>query len=193
MDMLLTNEAHYKAIARFMSRRPNYITIVTYGLYAGITQNGDNVADRYQNDVHDLLEAIDKNMDKVRDASVNIIVGLPEYYPCRLQCPDCLEKYKGQLIRMVKTAKHWPRFNWVFKKACHMKAFVFKKGSIYVGGVTGGRNLSSSSWEDLSFTLSTEEANELDITLRELLADSKPITEENMCKITEGMEEIIKL
>ena len=123
------------------------IMISTYGMYAGISDTGENTAAKY---------SFDRRPQKV-------IFLLSESDPiiCTPDCEHCIAKSKKRDARNNAHFDHWPNVSWFLTQSHHLKAFIVKKKDGRVLGYTGGRNFSSSSWRDVSVELSEGDATAL--------------------------------
>jgi hypothetical protein len=150
---ILASEEKYFEYLHSLIRGATNCYISTFGVYAGILADGRDVTEyggKYQNSVHELLDALAK-------INTKILVGLPPLIYCDWQkrCPDCEENHLARLKRVALTANHWPSIEWKILPRLHMKLVCVYKRSKPVGGIVGGRNLSNSKWQDLSISLQT--------------------------------------
>lgn len=148
MRVLFSNEDHYKFLYECLEAKPNKVCIATYGLYAGIGSNGQRT--KHRSEVNELLEAMRTT------TNVRILVGNYEYKSCKgktTPCNDCERGYVMTLIRHVNHAEAFPQFKWRISDASHLKCYLFSYPDGEVRGATGGRNLTDSSWEDVTVEL----------------------------------------
>jgi hypothetical protein len=133
------------------------IMISTYGMYAGISDTGENTAAKY---------SFDRRPQKILGLSnkgKNVIFLLSESDPiiCTPDCEHCIAKSKKRDARNNAHFDAWPNVSWFLTQSHHLKAFLVKKKDGRVLGYTGGRNFSSSSWRDVSVELSEDDATAL--------------------------------
>lgn len=151
--MFWTMEEYFKGLRGALSDKPNKIWLSTFNIYAGITKKAVDVRKAYSvtNHTANFLDQIDG-----LNIECNILCGLPMFTECRKGCLDCKQKKKDTFKRYKFTQRHWPNLNWKFVKDFHLKCAIFEyedKLRVFVGG----RNLSDSSWVDLSMELADQE------------------------------------
>jgi hypothetical protein len=137
------------------------VLISSYGLYAGISDTGENTALRYNfNRPHQMI--LDQS-----NAGKRIIMLISESDPmeCVQGCQHCKEKTEKRDDRLQAHVAHWPNISWHLTRDHHLKAILIKKSDGRVVGFSGGRNFTTSEWTDVSFRLSEEDAKELLIYL----------------------------
>lgn len=155
MTLLITPKEHITYLRDCVNRTPKHTIFASFGLYAGIDMYGRDIhswGGEYTNATRELLES----MRPLKD--VKIIIGVTDYSSCKdnKYCKDCEVKYAKNLIRLLNHVEIFPEFKWKFSTSLHLKAYLFVYDKS-VSGVAGGRNLTNSSWEDVSFTLSVEQ------------------------------------
>lgn len=106
------------------------------GIYAGVQQNGNFMSTV----VSDFLDQLDIEVQNVR-----VLIGHYASKGCKSSCPHCLEDEKKKARRIYKHTERWDTFEWKVNfqnhfKLVHLDNFCF----------TGGRNLSNSSWTDVT-------------------------------------------
>ncbi len=149
-----TQESHMACLKKLAAKKPKEAIMATFNLYAGILHDGDDThewGEKYRNEAHELLDIL------VEIPKVKMLVGFQPFIPCNKKgCEDCLANHYKRGVRLVKHAERWPEFEWKYLEKFHLKCnlFYYAKGCI---GVTGGRNLSGSSWADLSFVMNDKQ------------------------------------
>ncbi len=152
MRLLLSNEDHFKFLNECVDQGPEKVLIATYGLYAGIQPNGDDSrewGEKYRSETRELLE----RMRGIKD--VRILVGNYEYKSCKgkkTSCEDCEKQYVLGLVRHINHAEKFPEFKWRISSGSHIKCALFTYGN-EIRGAAGGRNLTDSSWADVTVEL----------------------------------------
>lgn len=133
----------FKALGR-SARTAKECYISSYSIYAGITW--DNVCTvtefGYDNGGFKFFNLLEK-----RDVRTSIIVGKPMVIECRPGCPYCMEKQNQQVERIYNHQRRWPYFDWNICKEHHAKYIIFDNHDCFIGG----RNVTDSSFFDLSF------------------------------------------
>lgn len=181
-----TQESHIKALKKLARNKPNSITIASFGVYAGILHDGEDShgwGGKYKNETHELL-------DIVADIDTKILIGFPPLNLCKDECVECVANHYRAAARLVEHSKKWGRLDWRYIENFHLKCYLFyyKSGCI---GIGGGRNMSSSSWTDMSFVLSERQVK----AARELFDNSwkksYKITMENLESTIESQMEQI--
>ncbi len=152
-DLIIESKEHYAILSKCV-KGADEVLIASFGLYAGILADGRDVTEwghKYDNLVH-------KFLDRLRNIkSVKILIGLPVLTYCtpddQPKCPHCEVKHIRYLERLLHTTQHWPDFEWKVAQDLHLKfCGMFKKG-VPIGGLIGSRNLTDSSWFDISFKM----------------------------------------
>ena len=167
-------------LKKLAKQKPKEVVIASFNVYAGILHDGDDCHEwggKYRNNVHELL-------DSLADAKVSLLVGIPLFRPCKPACEECLEAHCKQANKLVKHSEKWPHFDWRFTESFHLKCciFYYSKGSI---GVTGGRNLTDSSWTDMSMVMNEKQTAQARKLFNQMWAKSKEVTQENIDAIIE--------
>lgn len=171
--MISNNDEYFGALSKFLADDPDMVFISTYGIYAGICANGDDISSKgYGQNVNNFLSSI--------KCQVKTLVGLTPYIPCRTDCYECKEKHISYCDRTLQTALAWPHFSWRFTTGYHTKFIGFVKGSEIYGAVIGGRNLTGSNWEDLNFIATPDMYNGLFRYFAEHFNKSQAINETNI-------------
>lgn len=146
---------HYSSLNRYLDEHPNKVTIASYGIYAGITFANEDTAewgDKYQLATRSFINRL-KSVNNVR-----ILVGISEYRSCKNDnpCLDCEKQYVKSLIRLLNHAEKFDYCEWKMMYDLHLKCCVFENGD-NIKGICGGRNLSDSSWNDVSIEMAADE------------------------------------
>lgn len=153
MKIITNVEEHYDCIEKMLDSSPDSVFISTYGIYAGLLHDGRDAnlfGPKYKTRSIDVL----KKMSSIKNAKV--IIGLTEFNSCKPYCDECEMKYIHNLLRIKNHADAFPSINFKMIRHNHLKCFIINKGGKYLG-ITGGRNLSDSSWHDISFILGNDD------------------------------------
>ena len=139
------------------------IVISSYGLYAGISDTGENTAARYG------FNNLQQKILDLSNADKKIVFLLSESDPieCCPACPHCKAKNDKRDNRTLAYLAHWPKVTWRMTTNSHLKSVLIKKKNGTIVGYTGGRNFSGSDWDDISLRLDYEDAKELFIRVME--------------------------
>ncbi len=130
--------------------------ISSYGMYAGISDTGENTAERYNFD-----KTIQQILDVSKHKKVVFLLSDTEAQPCMPGCVHCIAKNQKKTRRNEAHINHWPNVSWFITQDHHLKTILFKKKDGTVLGFSGGRNFSNSDWEDVSFELPEDASREL--------------------------------
>lgn len=180
--MYFTLKEHNTRLQQLVNDQPKEIVIVSYGLYAGILDDG--------RDAHSWGKKFTSNthlfLDSLKGIPTQIAVGLPPPSNCFTKkegvCPHCQEKYLKGLRRLWHHHKMWPDINWRVCLESHMKAWVFtyRKKTI---AIIGGRNLTDSDWHDFTMEIVGEKAEDIKWHCEEFVEGCLPMNSANLKKI----------
>jgi len=142
-----------------MTEGADQVLISTYGIYAGITHYGQDLngqSSKYTAYAKEFLDSL------IGVSKVNIVVGLYPYSSCKgtVRCVYCESRYVRGLLRLSSHKDHFSSFKWRVKPNNHLKSVLAIKDNSFEG-IVGGRNLSDSNWNDLTFRLEPEDAKEV--------------------------------
>ena len=164
MSTVLTDMGHVLNRASYHMRifTPKEVVIASFGLY--LNSNWPPM----------------KNfLKEVGRIDHKVFCGVPDYNPCRSDCEECAEKRLEYLDRCEEHSKAFKSVVWC--RQFHLKAIAFSDGECIIGG----RNLSGSTYTDLSMTmksvnlynhvLATCEDHSLTCTIESLKEEVKPI------------------
>jgi hypothetical protein len=153
MRLLLTNDDHFKFLNECVDEKPEKVLIATHNLYAGIQPDGGDSrewGEKYRSETREFLE----RMRSLKD--VRILVGNYEHKSCKgkkTACVDCEKQYVLGLVRHINHAEKFPEFKWRISSGSHIKCALFTYPGGEIRGVAGGRNLTDSSWADVTVEL----------------------------------------
>ncbi len=156
MRLLLTLEDHFKFLNDCVKLKPNRVRIATYGLYAGIMPDGRDSRDwgeKYRSETREFLEELRRVPNQPK---VCMLVGNYEYKSCKgkkTACHDCEKQYVMGLVRLINHTEKFPEFKWRISSGSHVKSAIFSYDDGEVKGVAGGRNMTDSSWADVTVEL----------------------------------------
>lgn len=185
MKLLFSNEDHFEFLRNCVKANPNRVRIATFGLYAGITADDIDWSNKYPSEVRNFLESL-RSIQSVR-----VLVGNQEYKSCKgkaIICSDCERKYVMDLIRLVNHAEKFPEFKWRISSACHIKCALFTYDDYELRGVTGGRNLTNSTWADVSVELDKMSNMRLEEHFDEVWKNSLILNNDRIGQIMEEQE-----
>jgi len=194
MEIFYDVEQHYSHLIAEAAKKPKSVIITSYGIYAGITQDGRDSTEwgeKYHLYSRDFLESL-TDVPEVR-----IIIGLPDYRSCkgRSKCEDCETNYIASLIKIYNHADKFAQYKWRMSTASHIKCALFINDAadaassttyrLKVSGVIGGRNLNDSMWTDTSYTIEGQIAGDLCVKVINFYKQCHPIT-------LDSLDEVIK-
>jgi len=125
------------------------VRIASFGLYAGYVDD-KGIYNKVDNTTRKMLEALPNKS--------SIIIGLPELWPCKPNCPECIAKHKAMLARIDFTIAEFPNIEWTKTTEWHAKWYLVKSITGTPVGFTGGHNLTASGWFDISVRMSDQAA-----------------------------------
>jgi hypothetical protein len=176
--MYLTLKDHTDRIHALIQQKPAKIYIATYGVYAGILPDGrytNEWGQKYTNDIGKILEAIPKTTE------VQILVGINDYASCnKRNCQSCEINYTKQLIRLINHAEKWPNYQWKYTANMHLKCFIALYGPGEALGITGGRNFTNSTWEDVTLDIQKQEIAQIMQLYVKIWQKALPINDKNI-------------
>lgn len=186
MQMFLQPTDHSQFLFDRVADKPDEILISSFGIYAGITYNGQDTTewgDKYRLATRDLLET----MRKI--PTVRMMIGVASYRSCKGEgyCKDCELQYAKGLIRLAYHAELFPQFQWRVSTELHLKCAIFYYGD-NIKGVAGGRNFTDSSWADVTFELTSKQAQELAKHTMELWDASPELNDASIGRILENQQ-----
>lgn len=157
MRLLLTLEDHFKFLNECVRAKPNKVRVATFGLWAGIMPDGRDSrewGEKFRSETREFLEALREVPG--HGGKVRMLVGNYEYKSCKgknTTCTDCEKQYVMGLVRLINHAEKFPEFKWRVNKGSHVKCALFYYDNGDVKGVAGGRNMTDSSWADVTVEL----------------------------------------
>lgn len=158
MRVYLDNDSYFDAIESYIYEKPQAVLISSYGIYAGISHNGEDLNKRgisYETRVSKILHSL---LDVPK---VHMLIGLSPFKSCRgfTTCLQCQYNYYKSLLRLLNHKELFPKYNWRVSENSHTKLVLFvydDDGHKSYKGIGGGRNLTDSNWDDISFDLDFE-------------------------------------
>lgn len=157
MRISLDIDEHFALLNNYLDYNPDRILISSYGIYAGITFANQDTAgwgDKYQLATRAFMDRL------VSVSQVQILIGIADYRSCKAngQCLDCERQYVKSIIRLLNHAETFKHIQWRMATDLHIKGYIFEYGN-KIKGISSGRNLSDSSWKDVSVQLTESECN----------------------------------
>lgn len=135
MKYLLHSKEYHNTLYKLVAASKE-IKISTFGVYAGVLN-------------HKILPFHDlyKTFELMRSKKVQILVGVADERLCFKGCRGCKLSHKKYLQRIERHIEHWPEIDWRLTTKHHAKMMIFDNKY----AILGGRNLTGSGFEDLSF------------------------------------------
>lgn len=178
MKIISDLQEHYDLIEKLLDTKPDEVFVSSYGLYAGILEDGTDlniIGPKYKTRSVDVLT-------KMAQTNSKIIIGITDFKACNTLCPDCELKYIRGLLRIQAHANKFPQIKFKMTRHNHLKCFIVKKGTKYLG-ITGGRNLSDSSWADISFFIENEDCLKILDIATKIYDKGLATTDESICQL----------
>lgn len=153
MKILESSDDYIKEFNEIIDENPSWIYISTFGMYLGISVDENGKVNDWQSKYpKPIRTAIDKIIEK--SIPCKIITGEVGRELCVKDCPHCIkanEKLYQRLLAHIDIF-HKDNLSLMVKVDYHQKMIVSDKRYII-----GGRNLSESSYADLSFSGTDQE------------------------------------
>jgi hypothetical protein len=188
--MLITLDEHYQAIQQMLEAKPHTVLASSYGVFAGILEDGQDVTqwgEKFSKQAHGVLDALQEV------SRVQILVGMPKYQSCRpkvgsthLRCQDCEDRYVESMARLYKHTLQWPKLRWRFSQNCTLRTWLFFYPDNTIRGLAGGRNLTDSELEDVTFELSPAQIKSIYSHYKRLWDGARDAHEDNIAAATEA-------
>lgn len=187
--LIIDEDAHNNYLNECVESKPDLVFISTFGAYAGISETGQDTTkwknSKYKAKVRPFIDKL--NELKQEGASVKILVGLSNFSPCtKIGCVDCEDKHLRGLIRLCSHADAFSNIDWRFTTNFHLKSYLFFYEDGSVKGITGGRNMTGSTWDDASIILDSNDILLLFKHLYKTWKESKPVSIENLEQLLEA-------
>jgi hypothetical protein len=185
MKLIPTVEEHFKEL-RSMTEGADQVLISTYGIYAGINHYGQDLngqSSKYTAYAKEFLDSL------IGVSKVNIVVGLYPYSSCKgtARCVYCESRYVRGLLRLSSHKDHFSSFKWRVKPNNHLKCVLAIRGNSFEG-IVGGRNLSDSNWNDLTFRLEPEDAKEVFKMVVPIWKEAEDLTDDTLSSLLDRYE-----
>lgn len=187
--MFIENEDHYQYLRDSIALNPAHVIISTYGVYAGITHDGQDITqlgEKYKKNTKDIL-------DMLKGHDVRILVGVSNYKSCKTkgQCIDCEKQYAKMILRTAEHASFFNHVKWKITTELHLKCYLFFYNDKTVRGLAGGRNFTDSEWADISFELNLNQIKTLYGHTKKLWDSAQSITDSAISDllISQGISE----
>lgn len=183
MRLCCTATDHYAVLSKYIEDKPTSVSIVSYGLYAGITYTNQDTAawgDHYKLITRDFIESL-KSVGNVR-----MIIGISEYKSCKGRniCLECEKQYVKSLIRLLNHADAFASMQWKMTTQLHLNAYLFEYKDI-IKCLIGSRNLSDSACPDISISLQGQYGSTVKPYIDLIWQNSIFINEENISNMIE--------
>lgn len=148
MKILETSEDFIREITNMVEMKPKFINMSTYGLYLGISVDNNGVVTDWN---FRYPKAMRKIIDRIIELKIpcRIIVGDNSDKPeCVTDCEHCKKNNENLIKRLIAHVEKFNSdiFQIVVKDNYHKKLI-----SSNICYIIGGRNLTESGYEDLSF------------------------------------------
>ena len=162
--MLLTSEADRWAKLTELASKSTHCLVTSYNLYAGVTRDGDLIVSTKTRLARDFLDTLNSRPSKV-------IISIPPYYPCTENCEHCDQRHEQLINRFYFHSEQWESIKFKYRNDSHLKLYLFYIDKKWVG-LTGGMNLSLSSWKDCLVPIPEENISDAVNIFREMWSSS---------------------
>lgn len=146
-------------LKRLLRKKPDEAYVATFGIYDA---------------ARDVAEFL-KELKKVK--KVKILVGVYKKRDGQSQ-----KNYNEYLDRLLNIVKKYPQFQWKFSDKTHIKCIGFRKNGKDLGCIIGGRNLTGSNFDDVSFLLPKGRVRPMREHFGKCFAAGRKITKSNLKK-----------
>ena len=130
------------------------VCISSFGVYAGISDTGENTAEKWKMD--QTLQRILNSSTRLKKFAV--LFSEAETTECTPDCAHCKAKQAKRDRRLQQHIAHWPQVSWFMTSEHHLKAVIVTKDDGRLVAWTGGRNFTTSNWADCSIKVVDEDA-----------------------------------
>lgn len=124
------------------------IDISTYGMYLDISKGKDWSEVYGKSKAREFIDVVNKTSNISR-----LLIGLPYFMSCKVDCKDCIDNYNTRLDRVTETIDIIGLVNVKVNPASHLKYYRLDD-RIFIGGI----NLSQSSYVDCAVEITDREA-----------------------------------
>ena len=158
INHLLLNHDYYTEILNELDNKPDLVFASSFNVYAAINEVGVNYAefgDKYINGIYRIFNKLTELKIKTK-----LLIGLPGYRPCNINCQDCKEKFVGLCDRVLRTVEHWPDFEWKVTANSHFKTFGFVYGKKIIS-IIGSSNLTGSNADEANLVVDGKAATDI--------------------------------
>lgn len=187
--MFIDNDEHYQYMRDSIALNPAHTIISTFGVYAGITHDGQDITQlgaKYKKNTKDIL-------DLLRGCDTRMLVGVANYKSCKTngQCIDCEKQYVKMILRTAEHADFFNHAKWRMTTELHLKCCLFFYSDKTVRGLAGGRNFTDSEWADISFELNMNQIKTIYKHTKDLWDNACAITDSSIgdLLIAQGISE----
>lgn len=185
MKLMRSLNEYYDSLLECIHEKPRRVTISTFGIFAGITYDGKDSSSwskPYGSETNRLFKELN-NLDDVR-----VVVGVSDFISCNRnsRCEDCASKYISSLTRLLFHKEYFSNIKWKFRASLHFKCVVFEFRD-YPVSFTGGRNMTNSSWDDISIKIDGTDALDILHVANDIYDDAVDLTDGNISSYIESI------
>lgn len=139
---LFTVEKYYERLMHESSKKPDRVFISSFGLNVGLYRKETGEFFSKNSMTRNFLDSL-RNVKKV-----DILIGFPDQ-----RRGEAFKDFSYRRAMFKRALSLWPDYNWKVSETSHLKCVGFeKRGDLYCI-VTGGRNLTDSTFDDLSVVI----------------------------------------
>lgn len=173
-------------IQQIEKKKINKLQLASFGLWAGINNDGSASMFSLDNPVAKVLDLVQE-----MKIQMEIVIGIPPFSSrAGFKQPACIyyaDSHRRMLQRVFQSRKMWPNILWFYHRGSHTKLAIGWKNDTPLWAVTGGHNLGDSNLADFSVVLENAGPTFAPI-FESLKADSDP----DISEIRVNFEESVK-
>lgn len=143
MEVLKTDTDFHWKMKEILDQNPLFVAASSFGIYAGLSKNKDwhQLGGKFKSPIRRFLDEVNR-----RKIPAYLIIGPTIGEECSVDCPHCAERNNLRRLSLIQHVEQFPNIEILIVDKWHAKMVFTEKSAII-----GGRNLSSSDWNDLSF------------------------------------------
>ncbi len=181
--LFIEDAEHTEFILKAIEDKPSVALISSFGVFGGIlhdSRDSTTFKDSKENNSRKILDALGEIQ------SVYMMIGLTTYASCSGNyCIDCEKKFVKNLLRVYAHAEFFNKLSWRMTSELHLKCYLFFYADGSKRGISGGRNLTGSNWDDLSLELDDDNIDKISNYYTKLYKKAMPVNNGSVERVLE--------